>query len=131
MLLFPLPPGSTLEIFELLNLVIHVEENDENNDFISLEDTIDTGTFYTIMLIRSGGNLKIYVNGGDHEDKDWDSDGIQEDSGVFTISNIGASADDTTELNGSVKDVLIYRAALTARQRDLMYSYLDGQLGVS
>ena len=84
------------------------------------------------MLIREADRLTVYVNGGGYSDINWDSDEIAEDNDAFTISNIGASEDDTSELGGYVKDVLIYKnAALNAAQRRLMYRYLDGQLGVS
>ena len=101
------------------------------SNFTELGDVLQDGVFYTIMLVRSvGTDLNVYVNGGSYLDKQWGA--TQEDADLFTISNIGATADDTSELGGYVKDVLIYNGtALSGPQRLLMYDYLDGQLGTS
>ena len=105
----------------------------EISNFTEESDIIDTSIFYTIMLIRSGGEaLNVFVNGADQKDQDWDAAEGATDNDAFTISNIGSTADDTNELGGYVKDVLIYKgAALDEGQRLLMYSYLDAQLSVS
>ena len=85
------------------------------------------------MLIRSGGEaLNVFVNGADHSDLDWDGTEGATDNDAFTISNIGSTADDTNELGGYVRDVLIYKGtALTEIQRDFMYTYLKNQKTVS
>ena len=103
------------------------------SNFAEATKAIGTAGFYTIMLIRSGGdNLNVFVNGADQKDQDWDAAEGATDNDAFTISNIGSTADDTNELGGYVKDVLIYKgAALDEGQRLLMYSYLDAQLSVS
>ena len=47
------------------------------------------------------------------------------DADAFTVSNIGSSADDTDNMKGYIKNIIIYKGTvLTAAERQLMYTYL-------
>ena len=102
------------------------------NNWAEASDTVATDTEYIISLVRSNGStgtLNVYIYGGDYTtEKDWDSSEGATDADAFTISNIGAEADDTNEFDGLLKDVLIYNGtALTSSQRTDVYNYLNSQ----
>ena len=90
-----------------------------------------------ITVTRDGSNnLKVYVNGGtsaggwnnEQDDVDWDSGESHTDSDTLTIGNIGTSADDTSNHNGHIYDVLVYDGTvLNAADRKLNYDYLNSQ----
>lgn len=97
----------------------------------------DSAKRQIITLTRDGSNnLKVRVNGGtsaggwnnEQDDVDWDSAESHTDSDTLTISNIGSAADDTTNHNGFIYDVLIYDGTvLTEAERKQNYDYLNAQ----
>tara|TARA_R100000808_G_C2151855_1_gene161034 strand:- start:458 stop:1285 length:828 start_codon:yes stop_codon:yes gene_type:complete len=109
------------------NKKIQVRIGDNTNSmFEEASDTLSTGTYYCITLVRSNGatgNINLYVNGGGYSDKDWDAAENHTDTDVATISNIGAHADDTNKLNGFVKSFIVYQKALDATDRANLYNY--------
>ena len=87
---------------------------------------------YTLVFTRSGGSdgtLNLFMNkDGVFDDKDWDAAESHTETSSHTISNIGASADNTLEMDGVIYDVLIYKGyALNASDRTELYSYLANQ----
>tara|TARA_R110002167_G_scaffold77637_1_gene215424 strand:+ start:369 stop:1124 length:756 start_codon:yes stop_codon:yes gene_type:complete len=89
-----------------------------------------TDVFYIFTLIRSGGSdgyLKAYVNGGAHSDKSWDDAESYQDNPAFTLANIASSADGGLNPDGTMRDVIVWKTALTAGQRADMYSYINAQ----
>ena len=95
-----------------------------------------TGVYYIFTLVRSGGSdgdLKMYVHGtGDdtnstHSDKSWDDAHDYQDNDTFDIANIGASSDLSLNPIGFMRDVIVWKTALSASQRADMYSYINGQ----
>ena len=98
-----------------------------NNNFTEASDTIAVNTYYTLIFTRSNGatgDLRLYVNGGSYSDKAWGSVALT-DADAFTISNIGSAADDTDNMKGYMKNIIVYKGTvLTAAERQLMYTYL-------
>ena len=99
-----------------------------NNNFTEASDTISTNKNYIITLSREGaaGNLSCYVHGGgSYIDKAWGSTSLT-DPDAFTLSNIGASEDDTNNFEGVIKNVLIYKGGhLSTTERKDLYTYLS------
>tara|TARA_R100000458_G_C8205505_1_gene194679 strand:+ start:32 stop:853 length:822 start_codon:yes stop_codon:yes gene_type:complete len=94
-------------------------------------DTIATGTWYTLILVRSNGStgdIDLYVNGGGYSDKNWDAAQNGTDTGQATISNIGAHADNSNMMNGFYKSFIVYQTALSADDRANIYSYYSDNL---
>ena len=98
-----------------------------NNNFTEASDTIAVNTYSTLIFTRSNGatgDLRLYVNGGGYSDKAWGSVALT-DADAFTISNIGSAADDTDNMKGYMKNIIVYKGTvLTAAERQLMYTYL-------
>ena len=98
-----------------------------NNNFTEASDTIALNTYYTVIFTRENGatgDLRLYVNGGGYSDKAWGSTALT-DADAFTINNIASAADDTNQLEGYLKNVLIYKGrALTTANRKSLYEYL-------
>ena len=98
-----------------------------NNNFIEASDTIAVDTYYTVIFTRENGatgDLSLYVNGGGYSDKAWGSTALT-DADAFTINNIASAADDTNQLQGYLKNIIIYKGrALTAANRKSLYEYL-------
>jgi len=98
-----------------------------NNNFTEASDTIAVDTYYTLIFTRSNGatgDLRLYVNGGSYSDKAWGSTSLT-DADAFTINNLGSAADDTDNMKGYIKNVIVYKGTvLTAAERQLMYTYL-------
>ena len=98
-----------------------------NNNFTEASDVIVVDRYYTLIFTRSNGatgNLNLYVDGGTYSDKAWGSTALT-DNDAFTISNIGAAADDTDNMKGYIKNILVYKGTvLTQAERRLMYTYL-------
>tara|TARA_R110001599_G_C12143584_1_gene650829 strand:- start:319 stop:1086 length:768 start_codon:yes stop_codon:yes gene_type:complete len=100
-----------------------------NNLFTEATDTINTAKrAYVFCLQRdSSGYLSMFVDGGSgaqtYYDKAWGST-TNQDTDTMTISNIGATADDTQTFEGIMRDVLIYDTEHNATQRNIIYNYL-------
>jgi hypothetical protein len=99
-----------------------------NSNFTEASDTITTNKDYFVTLQRSGGasgRLACYVHADDlYDDKAWGSTG-NEDPDEFSINNIGASSDDTSNFKGVFKNLFIYKgAALTSDNRKTLYTYM-------
>ena len=104
-----------------------------NNNFTEASDTIAVDKWYNIIFSRingAAGDLRLYVDGQGYEDKAWGSTSL-EDADAFTINNIGAADDDTNQLDGVLRNVLIYKTALTAAERKDMYIYLNSLIPTS
>ena len=101
-----------------------------NNLFTEATDIISTGTkaMYTFVIQRdSSGYLSMFVNGGDasgqYSDKAW---GVttNQDTDTMAISNIGATADDTQNMDGQIRSVVIYSTDHNATERQQVYNYI-------
>ena len=104
-----------------------------NNNFIEASDTIAVDKWFTVIFSRENGatgDLRLYVNGQGYVDKAWGSTALT-DADAFTISNIGSAADDTNQLEGVLRNVLVYKKALSATERQDLYIYLDSLVPTS
>ena len=104
-----------------------------NNNFVEASDTIAVDKWYTVIFSRengSTGDLRLYVNGHGYVDKAWGSTALT-DADAFTINNIGSAADDTNNLEGVLRNVLVYKKALSATERKDLYIYLDSLIPTS
>ena len=89
----------------------------------------------TIIIVRSDGstgNINMYVRGKDSSYFDtatgvaWGTE--FQDTEEIVVSNIMASADNTSEFDGCFKDVIIYDGtAVTSTQREQLFDYLEAQ----
>ena len=89
-----------------------------------------TDVYYIFTLVRSGGSdgfLKMYVDGGEHNDKSWDDAHDYQDADAFTLSNIGAAVDTALNPIGFMRDVIVWKTALNEAKRKDMYSYINAQ----
>lgn len=93
-------------------------------------------TDYTLIVVRSGGStgtVNMFVKGGAHTSStgtDWGAaDGtIETFPDQFDIDEIGSKGDGSNEFGGVIKDVLIYDGtAVTSSERELLFSYIEGQ----
>jgi hypothetical protein len=104
-----------------------------NNNFTEASDTIVVDKWFTVVFSRingATGDLRLYVDGQAYEDKAWGSTSLT-DADAFTINNIGSAADDTNNLDGVLRNVLIYKKALTATERKNLYIYLNSLIPTS
>ena len=104
-----------------------------NQNFVEETDTILVNKWYTVVFSRingATGDLRCYVDGQGYKDKAWGSTSLT-DADAFTINNIGAAADDTNQLDGVLRNVLIYETALTTNERNKTYTYLNSLLPAS
>ena len=105
------------------------------NDVTEFEEasaTLATDTYYIHTLTRadgSTGNLTYHIHGGSYSDKFWENDSsTRQDTDEFDIANIGCASDGAIPTEGVIKDVIIWNGtALTSKQRNDMYLYIDGQ----
>ena len=102
----------------------------EGSATIGSSSTFGSANYYSVMIVRSNGStgtLTMYVdnqnNGDDYDNKTWGSAGA--DPEAVTISNIGAAADDASELKGWVRHVSYYNEALGAADRANIFTYLS------
>ena len=94
-------------------------------------------TDYTLIVVRSGGStgtVNMFVKGGAHTSStgtswgDADTGGVKTNAGQFDINHIGTQSGDSGEFGGVIKDVLIYDGtAVTSSERELLFSYIEGQ----
>lgn len=90
-----------------------------------------TDVYYIFTLVRSGGSdgdLKMYIDGGAHSNKSWDDAESHQDADAFTLGNIGAAADTAINVEGFMRDVLVWKGtALSTSQRQGVYAYILAQ----
>jgi len=101
-------------------------------EFEEASDTLADDTYYIHTLTRtdgSTGNLTYHIHGGSYSDKFWDDDSsTRQDPDEFDLTNIGCAADGAIPFAGVIKDVMVWNGtALTSKQRNDMYLYIDGQ----
>ena len=104
-----------------------------NNNFTEASSVIAVDKWFTVIFSRENGvtgNLRCYVNGQGYSDKAWGSTSLT-DADAFTINNIGSAADDTNNLDGVLRNVLVYKKALSATERKDLYIYLDSLIPTS
>ena len=114
------------------NKTIRININNTQIDLAEASDTIATdGTYYTFIFSRTSGatgDINAYINGGGYSDKDWDAAENATNTNNFVVNNLGSKADDSGNLRGFIKDVIIYNGtALTASDRADIYTYLEAQ----
>tara|TARA_R100001129_G_scaffold14929_2_gene9600 strand:+ start:712 stop:1524 length:813 start_codon:yes stop_codon:yes gene_type:complete len=126
---------STDEFIRLMDEnTIRVKTDGSSNDVDSGTDLVaDKDT--TLIIVRSDGstgNINMYVRGKDSSYFDtatgvaWGSE--FQDTEEIEVSNIMASADNTSEFDGTFKDVIIYNGtAVTSAQREQIFDYLEAQ----
>ena len=95
-----------------------------------------TDKYITIIIVRSDGstgNINIFVRGEDSGYFDGTATGTAwgseaQDNEEIVVSNIMSQADDSADLLGFVKDVIIYDGtAVTSGQREQLFDYIEGQ----
>ena len=114
------------------NKTIRININNTQINLAEASDTIATdGTYYTFIFSRTNGatgDINAYVNGGGYSDKDWDAAENATNTNNFVINNLGSKADDSGNLQGFIKDVIVYNGtALTASDKAELYTYLEAQ----
>lgn len=124
--------GSTdTEFFQFQsNAQIRIKVDNNQVDFTESSETFLTSKYHGIILVRNSNDqwtVYVKVDGAGATEKIW-GDANQEQSGTFTVSNIGCKADDSANFNGFMKDVLVYNGtALSSAERAEMYDYLFNQ----
>jgi len=122
--------NDVIKVNSNVNITVKIEDNVAN----AWQETgglgLDRDVYYIFALVRSGGsdgNLKMYVDGGEHDNKSWDDAHDYQDADAFTLSNIGAAADTVLNPVGFMRDVIVWKTALTERQRSDIYLYINEQ----
>ena len=113
------------------SIVVKIEDNTASAFAETGGLVLATDVYYTFALVRSGGSdgfLKMYVDGGEHDDKSWDDAHDYQDADAFSLSNIGSGVDTALNIVGFMRDVIIWKGtALNEAQRKAMYSYINAQ----
>ena len=130
--------GDTTSEFVRLNsnTVIRLRVNAGNTDFTLASSNIATDKYITLLIVRSDGatgNVNLFIRGADSGYFDGTATGTQfgseaQSTGEITLSNIGASADNTAELHAFVKDILVWDGtAASSAEREQIFDYIEGQ----
>ena len=126
--------GEFLRIVNNSRIRLKINNSATNRNFDLPSGTLQTDTFYTVMLVRSNGSTgtnEMYIKGGIYTDASgtqFTGSNLDDPSGPITVSNIGASANEQNEFHGWMKDVIIYNGtAVTAEQRELLFNYIESQ----
>ena len=101
-----------------------------SSDFGEGSATIALTTYYTIMLIRSGGgtgNLKVYIgDASSYTTKggvSWDDAETHTDSDAFAINTVMGLSNRTQRLRADIKEMLVYNKALDQNERQDIIDY--------
>lgn len=105
-----------------------------NRDFALASGTIADDEYFTIILVRSDGstgNLNAFIRG--NESLDGTATGTQmgsqlTDAGEITIDSLGVTHDEGGNLDGFIKDVLIWDGtAASSGDRKEIFDYIEAQ----
>lgn len=88
-----------------------------NNDRLTSNSTLSTGTWYHVAVTREGSERKIYIDGEEDESDTYGS-AIGTTTGDMTLSSSSYS------LNGRLDDVRIYNRALDANEVAQLTSFV-------
>tara|TARA_R100001440_G_C2512056_1_gene117986 strand:+ start:421 stop:1218 length:798 start_codon:yes stop_codon:yes gene_type:complete len=90
------------------NKTIRAEIAGTARQFAESTNTLAVDQYYILTLVRKDDALSAYIKGGAYTTEEtWGSE-IATASGALTISNLGASSDDTNNFIGFIKDVIVY-----------------------
>ncbi len=90
------------------NKTIRAEIAGTARQFAEASITLATDQYYILTIVRKDDSLTTYIRGGAYTVEEvWGSE-IASASGALTISNLGASSDDTNNFVGFIKDVIVY-----------------------
>jgi hypothetical protein len=87
---------------------------------------LETNELYTFTLTRSSGIIEVRVDGGSSTvltDHQWGGT-TGEDADAFSVTNIGAAADDSNGWRGIVKHAMYYAGAITESERNQLQEWL-------
>lgn len=105
-----------------------------NRDFTLASGNLEDDEYFTIIVVRSDGstgNMNTFIRG--NESLDGTATGTQmgsqlADAGEVTIKFLGVTHDEGGNLNGFVKDVLIWDGtAASSGDRKEIFDYIEGQ----
>ena len=90
------------------NKTIRAEIAGTARQFAEATNTLALDQYYILTLVRKDDALSAYIKGGAYTTEEtWGSE-IASASGALTISNLGASSDDTNNFIGFITDVIVY-----------------------
>mgnify|MGYP003147215262 CR=1 FL=1 len=113
---------------------LNVFEIEDNNTFafraggateISItsgSETLSYNQWYTIVLTRDSGTVTVYVDGSGLDDVEW---GSGTDSDTFEVETVGSWNGDAQNLNGFIRHLTYFNAALTDKERGNMIDYIN------
>ena len=85
-------------------------------------ETLAADNWYTIILTRASGTVSVYVDGGGITNTLW---GTATDSDTFAVDTVGSWNNDASNLNGYIRDLSHFNAALSSSERANMIAYIN------
>tara|TARA_R110002020_G_scaffold13094_2_gene47294 strand:- start:1276 stop:2007 length:732 start_codon:yes stop_codon:yes gene_type:complete len=85
-------------------------------------ETIAADKWYTIIVTRESGTLSIYVDGGGITNTLW---GTATDTDTFAVETVGSWNNDAQNLNGYIRDLSYFNAALSSSEIANMIAYIN------
>ena len=90
------------------NQTIRAKVSGTARQFAEASLTLATDQYYILTIVRKDDSITAYIRGGAYTVEEvWGSE-IASAAGALTISNLGASADDTNNFVGFITDVIAY-----------------------
>ena len=111
-----------LEITDANTFTADIGGTTPDNVFTEASKAIEVDIWYTLHIVRESGSLKLYIDGGAHDNIQWGA--TLTDSDTFTVTGIGSWGDASQEFNGRMKDVSYFNKALSDSERANMNTYL-------
>tara|TARA_R100001163_G_scaffold14871_1_gene13482 strand:- start:462 stop:1247 length:786 start_codon:yes stop_codon:yes gene_type:complete len=111
------------------NKTIRAEIAGTARQFAEASNTLAADQFYTLIMTRVSDTISAYIKGGAYTSEEQWGSSIASASGALTISNLGASSDDTNNFIGFIQSVLVYTTSAvgldSASNRTNMFSYVE------
>jgi hypothetical protein len=111
------------------NKTIRAEIAGTARQFAEASNTLATDQFYTLIIVRVSDTINAYVKGGAYTSEEQWGSAVASASGALTISNLGASSDDTANFIGFIQNVIIYNSSAvgldSASNRAAMFYYTE------
>ena len=110
-----------------LNNTIRLRINNTALDLTEASNTFSTSEYVSIIVTRDAlDEIGVFVNSATYttaSGQEWGVTGEELD-GTLTISNLGCQADDGTNFQGFISDLIVWPIELSAAERILAFNYV-------